>query len=67
MKEEKKLKKNIKNSNTKNSSTGKNNLKNGSNIKSIQDSKIKNKTTAIHVLIIKIQMMEELFRNLKNI
>ena len=78
MKEEENLKRNIKGNNTRNNSTGKNNTKNGNNIKNTQnknilssnknqDSSMKSKITIIHVLVIKIQMMEELFKNLKNI
>ena len=69
-KEEKKLRKNIKSSRTGKNSTGKKNPKNTHTIdinRNTQGSNMKEKIMTIQILITKAQMMEELFRNLKNI
>ena len=69
-KEEEKLRKNIRSSRTGKNSTGKKNPKNTHTIdinRNTQGSNMKEKIMTIQILITKAQMMEELFRNLKNI
>ena len=70
MKEEEKLRKNIRSSRIGKNSTGKKNPKNTHTIdtnRNTQGSNMKEKIMTIQILITKAQMMEELFRNLKNI
>ena len=69
-KEEEKLRKNIRSSRTGKNSTGKKNPKNTHTIdinRNTQGSNMKEKIMTIQILITKAQMMEKLFRNLKNI